>query len=129
MLKLLLVHNNQKSLSELITVLNENDDIEILHAGSGNKALEMAKAGAYDLVVTDEDLGDMSGIAFIRKLISVNPMINCVAVSSLSEKDFHEETEGLGLMNHLPANPEKADAEELLQNLRHIRGLESSQNQ
>jgi len=75
----------------------------------------------------DEDVADMSGLELARKLITVSPLTNCVAVSSLSEEDFHEASEGLGLMTHLPLNPGRAEAERLLKNLRQIKGLESGQ--
>ncbi len=125
MLKLLLVSNNIVSFAEFNSALKKNNDIELIYADSGETALKMIKDNAIDLVISDEELGDMSGLAFIRKLITVNPLINCVAVSSLSEKDFHEASEGLGVMNHLPVNPGPDDADELLKNLRRIKGLES----
>ena len=125
MLKVLLVSNSFESLSEVISVLKENDDIEVLHIGSGKTALEMVKTNAVDLVVTDEEIGDMSGLAFSKKLITTNPLINCVAVSSLSEKDFHEASEGLGLMTNLPVQPGRNETEELINNLRLIKSLES----
>jgi len=125
MLKLLLVSNNDESLFELISVLKENNDIEILQAESGNSALEKIKADTVDLVITDEEIGDMSGLAFVKKLIATNPMINCVALSSLPEQEFHEISEGLGLMTSLSVRPGRKEAEELLKNLRLIKGLES----
>jgi two-component SAPR family response regulator len=41
----------------------------------------MLSGTPLDLVVVDEKLGDMTGIEFIETLVSVNPMINCAAVS------------------------------------------------
>lgn len=128
MLRLLLVSNNIASLSEFGSVLKEDDKNEVLYAESGETALKIIKDNAIDLVITDEENGDMSGLDFAKRLISSSPMTNCAAVSSLSEKVFHEASEGLGLMNHLPANPGKSDAEELLKNLRRIKGLESGQD-
>ena len=125
MLRLLLVSNNMDPLADFSSALQKDNDIELICANSGETALKMIKDNAIDLVISDEELGDMSGLAFISKLILVNPMLNCVAVSSLSEKDFHEASEGLGVMNHLPVNPGADDAEELLKNLRRIKGLES----
>ena len=124
MLKLLLVSNNIESFPEFGSALKENDT-EMFCAESGETALKMVKDNAIDLVITDKEIGDMSGLAFVKKLISISPMTNCVAISSLPEKDFHEASEGLGLMDHLPANPGKPDAEELLKNLRRIKGLEA----
>lgn len=125
MLKLLLVSNNMESFSEFNSALKENYSNEILYAESGEIALGMIKDNAVDLVITDEKIKDMSGLTFIRKLISINPMINCVGMSSLSGKDFHEASEGLGLMDHLPVNPGRSHAEKLLKTLRLIKGLES----
>jgi CheY-like chemotaxis protein len=125
MLKLLLVSNNDESLSELTSVLKESDDIGVLHAESGKTALEVVKTEIVDLVIADEEVGDMSGLAFSKKLITTNPLINCVAVSSLSKEDFHEASEGLGLMTSLPVQPGRKETEELLKNLRLIKGLES----
>jgi DNA-binding NarL/FixJ family response regulator len=125
MLKLLLISNNMNPLADFSSALKDDNDVELICANSGETALKMVKDNDIDLVISDEELEDMSGLAFISKLILVNPMLNCVAVSSLSEKDFHEASEGLGVMNHLPVNPGAGDAEELLKNLRRIKGLES----
>jgi len=128
MLKLLLVSNKIESFSGFVLPLEENGDNEVLIAESGERALKIIKENVIDLVITDEDVGDMSGLVFAKRLISVSPLTNCVAVSSLSEKDFHETSEGLGLMNHLPANPGRSDAEKLLITLKRIKGLESGRN-
>ena len=128
MLKLLFVSNRVETLSEFISTLKEDDKNEVLYAGSGETALKLIKDSAIDLVITDEEIGDMSGLDFARILISLSPMTNCAALSSLPEKEFHDLSEGLGLMNHLPANPERSDAEDVLKNLRRIKGLESGQD-
>ena len=125
MLKLLLVSKHVESFSEFIRALEESEANEVLTAGSGETALKMIKDDTIDLVITDEDTGDMSGLDFARRLISSSPMTNCAAISSLSEKEFHEESEGLGLMKHLPSNPGRSDAEKILKDLRLIKGLES----
>jgi CheY-like chemotaxis protein len=127
MLKLLLASKNTDSFSDFTSALKENGSNEVLYAGSGEEALKMVKVNAIDLVITDEELADMSGLEFVRRLISVNPFINCAAISHLPEKEFHEASEGLGIMNHLPLKPVSADAEELLKNLKLIKGLEAGQ--
>ena len=122
MMKLLLVSPDKSSLSELASALKEHDDVELLTTESGEKALAMVSKSAVDLVVTDEELGDMTGLEFARRLISLNPMINCASVSGLEPERFHEVSEGLGLMDQLPTRPGKEDAERLLRNLRLIKG-------
>jgi len=122
MMKLLLVSPDKSSLSELASALKEHDDVELLTTESGEKALAMVSESAVDLVVTDEELGDMTGLEFARRLISLTPMINCATVSGLEPERFHEVSEGLGLMDQLPTRPGKEDAERLLRNLRLIKG-------
>ena len=52
-----------------------------------------------DLVIVDEQLDDMSGIEFVGRLVQVNPLVNTAIVGSLSDEDFHEATEGLGVLS------------------------------
>ena len=44
-------------------------------ATSGRQALETVGKTAVDLVLTDETLGDMTGLEFVKHLVAVNPMI------------------------------------------------------
>ena len=123
MLKLLLVSLDKDSLSGLASALVEHGDVDLSWVGSGQSALEIASDTVIDLVVTDERLGDMTGLEFAARLLSVNPMINCASVSRLSSDNFHEVSEGLGLMAQLPVQPDKEHAEELLQRLRYLKSL------
>jgi CheY-like chemotaxis protein len=117
MIRLLFVTPARDSLAGLASALKNNDEVELSWAQSGGKALDMVVDTPVDLVVTDEFLGDMTGLELAERMLSVNPMINCAAVSKLSSKEFHEASEGLGLMAQLPAAPDKEQAEELLNRL------------
>jgi len=134
MIKLLLVTPTRNSLGGLASALKINADVELFWAESGGNALAIAAETLVDLVVTDEwetlvdlvvtdeCLGDMTGLELAEKMLSVNPMINCATVSSLSPKEFHEASEGLGLLPQLPALPGKEQAEELLQRIKNLKG-------
>jgi hypothetical protein len=73
--------------------------------------------------ITDERLRDSTGLALAASLLKVNPMINCASVSCLSPENFHEASEGLGIIAQLPIHPGKEHAESLLDRLRQIRNL------
>lgn len=96
---------------------------EVSRAGSGGEALVMAGREAPDLVAAGQDLGDMTGLELARQLIQVNALINTALVSPLSPEEFHEATEGLGLLAQLPPNPPAVTARELLALLARIAGL------
>ena len=123
MFKLLMVSPSKDSLSGLASALAEHGDVDLSWAESGERALDIASETAIDLVITDEGLGDMTGLAFADRLLSVNPSINCASVSRLSAEDFHDVSEGLGLMAQLPVRPGKEDAEMLIQCLRNLNSL------
>jgi CheY-like chemotaxis protein len=91
-------------------------------ASSGDQALEIIENNPVDLVVADEQLADMTGLAFVEKLVKANPMINCAAVSSLTKSEYHEASEGLGILMQLPVRPSLADGKALLEYLRKVLG-------
>jgi CheY-like chemotaxis protein len=121
MFKLLLVSSNKASLSGLASALAEHSDVDLSWAESGERALKIASDTTIDLVITDERLGDMTGLEFAGKLVSVNPRINCASVSQLSPENFHDASEGLGLMAQLPVRPGKEDAGKLIQCLSNLK--------
>ncbi|MBL7113784.1 MAG: response regulator [Bacteroidales bacterium] len=123
MVTLLLVSNNRNFIS---SVSEYSEKAEIFRANSGNEALDMIANKTINLVISDESLGDMTGLEFAEKLISLNPMVDCAVVSSLSSKDYHEASEGLGLMMQLPVQPEKRHLEQLLLQVNKIIQMTSS---
>jgi DNA-binding NtrC family response regulator len=122
MVKILIVSMDIEALSDLISVLEE-DGARIMWAESCEAVLKNVEAERYDLIITAEDLPDVKGLECIKKLISLNPMINCAAISSLSHKDFHEASEGLGVLMQLPESPGRDDAAKLLEHLNTILNL------
>jgi len=125
MFKLLLVTSHRGALSGLAAAMAEREDVEVSQAESGEDALLAVSETPIDLVVADEDLGDMTGLELAGRLLRVNPMINCAIVSPLSAEAFHEASEGLGIMAQLPVKPGKKQAEELLNKLKKLKSLEA----
>lgn len=96
-------------------------------AASGGQALRTIGEQTVDLVVTDEHLGDMTGLELIKRLVAVTPMINSAAVSSLSKAAYHEASEGLGVLMQLPPSPDRTDGERLMANLNQILGSSAAE--
>ncbi|WP_419662499.1 response regulator transcription factor [Desulfosarcina variabilis] len=92
-------------------------------ASSGDEALEIINQKTFDLVISDEKLADMTGLALVEKLVKINPMINCAAVSSLSKSEYHEASEGLGILMQLPAQPSQSDGQALMAYLKKVLGF------
>jgi len=123
MISILIVSSDENSLLDFQSALHRYGEVDISRIESGSKALNIVLEKAFDLVVTDESLNDMSGLAFAEKLVSVNPLINCVSISRLSPKVFHEKSEGLGLLMQLPPNPGSEDAKKLMGQIKNVLNL------
>ena len=123
MIKLLLVTLDKESFRDFTLALAQNDDVELSRSESGQEDLAILSENLFDLVIVDENVGDMTGIEFMKKLLSINPMINCAAVSPLPDDAFHEVSEGLGVLVQLPVKPGKPDAENLLKRLKGLKIL------
>lgn len=129
-MNILLVGNEWSVFEDLAKRLGEEKDTHLIYAGSGDAGLELLKnkgKEALDLVVVGGHLSEMAGIRFIRQLVRINPLVNTVLAGTMSDKEFHEETEGLGVLLQLPLRPTKKDAERLLAALRKISGPQQPQ--
>jgi len=98
----------------------EKGGARVSWAESGESALLLIRQEAFDLVVTDDVLEDMTGLAFSVELVSVDATVNCAVVSPLSAEAFHEASEGLGVLMQLPREPDGNDAKRLLLDLRQL---------
>ena len=123
MIKILLVTSERKPFFEFAMVLKKKDNVELFWASTGYEALEAISGNPVDLVIVNENIGDMTGIELIKKLLPINPMINCATVSSLSSEEFHEATEGFGVLLQLPVVPGEFEAEDLLKRLKDLKDL------
>jgi DNA-binding response OmpR family regulator len=109
--------------AELVARLRRESDIELVPAATGAAGLTALKTQRIELVIVDEQLDDMDGIAFIKQVVKVNPLVNTALVSGLTADEFHEATEGLGVLMQLPSHPREIDAEALLTVLAKIGAL------
>jgi len=89
--KILAVDNDTSSLHIINQILlNSNKNFEILNAQSGKFALEIIENETPDLIITDWDMPEMTGIELIKILQSnpktaVIPVIVCTGIMQRSE--------------------------------------------
>jgi two-component SAPR family response regulator len=86
-------------------------------ADSGNATLQKIAKNPFDLILVDEQLFDMKGINLARQVVAKNPFINIALVSHLCDAEFHDATEGLGILAKLSPEPAAKQAVDLLQKL------------
>ena len=113
MKKILIVTQHAGNFSGLAKRLNDKTANELIWADSVTAA-HAAASGSIDLIIIDEKVDGRPGPDIAKEMIRVNAMSNLVLVSGLSPEDFHEVSEGLGIMAQLPSCPDAKDAERLL---------------
>jgi DNA-binding NarL/FixJ family response regulator len=123
MLRLVLATPRLKDLQAFAEALSSDPEVHLTPVVSGAEALKAVRASAPHLVIIDADLPDTAPLDLIQKLLMVNAMVNTAVVSPLSEAEFHEASEGLGVLGRLPDDPGMNDAGELLQKLRTVLGV------
>ena len=123
MLSILLAGKKPDGLADLSAALKKEEGIRVSKAVSGQEAWGILGNCPVDVVVIDEQLTDGEALPFIKELVKQQPLINCAMVSNLAAKDFHEETEGLGVFMQLPVHPGSEEAKKMLQLLQSIGAL------
>jgi enoyl-CoA hydratase/carnithine racemase len=113
MKKFLIITRQTGNFSRLAKRLGDKNANEIIWADSITAA-HAAAAGSIDLIIIDEKVDGRPGPDIAKEMIRVNAMANLALVSELSPEDFHEASEGLGIMAQLPPCPDEKDAERLL---------------
>ena len=128
MIRLLLVSSDMNSLSDFVKFFEKQPDVSVLSAESGTKALDLISTEKLDLVISDEDLQDMTCFAFVEKLVMANPMINCALLGTMDPDDFHETTEGMGVLMQLSPTADEEQLEKLLIQVRKINDFMGDSN-
>ncbi len=123
MINIILITAENDALSDFESGLRQDKEIKIIQVNSCQKAFDLISEKVFDLAVADENIAGTPGLKFIEKLVSVNPLLNCALISSLGAKDFHEASEGLGVLMQLPLRPDQKHAEILLQKLKAVLNL------
>lgn len=120
---ILLVGRKSASLTNFVTELKAKKEIDVVQVDSGDAALSLINGKKIDVVIVTDSLADESPLSFVKILTKKHPLINCAMVSSLPQEEFHEITEGLGLLMQLPIESGALEAEKMVQLLESISAL------
>jgi len=115
MKKILIVTSHVENFSAFINGLNQKAAVDIITAATSDEAVGELAAGLPDLIVIDEMVSGTPGLTIARNILMKNAMANQALVSALSAEDFHEASEGLGIMHQLPLKPDATQAEIVLE--------------
>jgi DNA-binding response OmpR family regulator len=123
MLDIILTTARPEAMQAFTKALSSVKEVHLTQVHSGTEALAAVRASCPHLVVVDSDLPDTDPLGLVQKLLMVNAMVNTAVISPLSEEEFHEASEGLGVLGRLPLEPGSGDAGDLLGKLRQVLGM------
>ena len=121
MLLIVLATARPEALRSFAAALSSDPEVQLKQVATGAEALEAGRTFAPQLMVIDY-LPDTEPLSLVQKLLTVNAMVNTAVVSPLADEEFHEASEGLGILGRLPAEPGTGEAADLLQKLRQVLG-------
>lgn len=121
----LLVCDGPEKLKGLEAGLTGLADTKVVRMDSGSTVLAGLenKTLSADLFVVDDTVGGLPGMKLIEQMVAVNAMVNTALVSDLSDEDFHEYTEGLGILIRIPKDAKPADAARVAEHLGKVLSL------
>ncbi len=120
MIDIILATSRPEAMQAFAKALSSDQEVHLKWMNSGTEALAMVSASSVQLVVIDSDLPDTDPLGLVQKLLIVNAMVNTAVISPLSDEEFHEKSEGLGVLGRLPVEPGSSDAADLLHKLRRV---------
>jgi two-component SAPR family response regulator len=119
----MLVTENLEAFKEFDKGILKQPDTRVVRTDSLKSAMAIITSDTVDLVIVDEKVSDVPGKMVIEQIMRVNPMVNTALVSPLGDDDFHEDTEGLGVLMRIPPFPEESVAETVVEKLKKVMSL------
>lgn len=108
---ILLISERLEKLSGFVHALQDNKDFDLLTATAVEEGISIAEYHAPALIIVDEQIGALSGLDLVRRLIKVNAFLDTIVISSKTDEDFHLHSEGLGILARLSFQPGKKEAD------------------
>ena len=122
MYKVLLAAAQPETLARLAAGMEEDGRTHIYWAQDDQEVLTLTQELAPQLVVIDGQGREKEAFDLVSKLLTVNAMTNTAVVSAMDEQEFHETSEGLGILMPLPPDPGEELAKGLLDKLLSVAG-------
>ncbi|MHC4660723.1 MAG: response regulator [Planctomycetota bacterium] len=98
--KVLLV-DDEKEFTELLSERMGSRDVEVDTAASGPEALQKAKDNAYDAVILDLAMPEMDGIETLKHLLKENPDLQIILLTGHASLEKGVEAVKLGAMDFI----------------------------
>lgn len=114
-MSILLVTPRAQALAAFAEALGRDSGLSVAHAATWDEALAALMTAPPRFMVLDQGLAEGTPLELALKALMVNAMVNLAVVSPLGAEEFHEASEGLGILAPVPVNPAAAEGGTLAQ--------------
>ena len=97
----LLVVDDEPEICDFLKSFFEDRDFEVKTALSGERALELVETFRPQVMLLDIKMGNMDGLAVLRKVKEKNPRLKVIMVTALETTEKIEEAMRLGADNYI----------------------------
>ncbi len=108
-MSILVVTPRAQELSAFAQALGQGAGLPVSLAATWDEAVAKVQAAPPQFMVLDEGLAAGPPLELAAKALLVNAMVNLAVVSSMGDEEFHEASEGLGILAPVPVNPAAAE--------------------
>ncbi|MUM76977.1 hypothetical protein GKC30_04940 [Pseudodesulfovibrio sp. F-1] len=102
-----------QQLGTFLAQLKRLKGCELVFAPTASATLEIVRTGAPAFAIIDEGLPDADPLKLVTDIMMVNAMVNTAVVSPLTDEEFHEASEGLGILAAIPPTPDEEDGKRI----------------
>lgn len=101
--KTVLVADDEAGVRALVRIALESDDVNVLEAGDGQVALEIARSECPDLIILDVAMPEIDGFEVCRAIKSDPTTRGChvVMLTAMARRQDHEEGIAAGADDYL----------------------------
>ena len=106
--KRILVVDDTENACIALSKLLAHEGYEVASAGNGYEALNYLRGKDVDLIITDINMPEMNGLAFLRELNRCHPSSNVIMITAYGEVESYLEAMSLGAFEYIN-KPVKVD--------------------
>ena len=112
MIRIMLLTDHADEFAEFADTLAKTGENHVQWFESRKDLLNAIAESPPNLVVIDETVEGISALKAAKEVVMANAMVHIAVVDRLSPEDFHEASEGLGILAQLtpPLGPQEAES-------------------
>ena len=100
-MKRILVVDDEENARIALSKILTREGYDVASAGNGYEALNYLRGKDVDLIITDMNMPEMNGMAFLRELNHCHPASNVIMITAYGEVESYIEAMNLGAFEYI----------------------------